>query len=127
MLSSKVTNTIMFLRFGAGSKDAHASSPIVENLRAMAAGVMTRQGAKQSSRYWGKDLPSLDLIVKQTDRECRKLLDIARRGELTPEQEERFQQCMAVAVQVLVPPIRGKPYYTLETVDTGNNSVCLKC
>lgn len=74
-------------------------------------------------RYWGKDLPVYKDVAATTLRAAHDALEMAKNPAITTQEVEQLQQCLAVAVQILLPPMRGKPYETLELTDHGNNSV----
>ena len=96
------------------------------DLRTMRIGVLRRPGAKQPLRYWGKTFPELGKLVTVVHKKCTAaLLDISRNQiDLNDLQVlEKLQQLIIVACQVLIPPMRGKPFWSLSLVDNGKNSM----
>lgn len=61
----------------------------------------------------------MKVILTSVLDECEKI-----RKNLQTVNTEDLQECILIAAQVLMPPIRGKPFYSLELVDTGANSMC---
>lgn len=104
-------NLVSFVQW-VGVEDA-----LILEMRSLASGVMTRPGAKQSWKYWGADLPSYGELVQKV-KACVECLP-----ESFEDQEDMLQQTVLVAMQVLSPPIRGKPFYTMELCDKGDNSM----
>jgi hypothetical protein len=96
---------------------------LIESLRLISVGVMTRPGARQSARYWGKDFPDFKSIVLKVHGECTKFLGEFVPGTVAVESGQFLQQLLVVAFQVLMPPMRGKPFYTLCVDDVQNNSM----
>lgn len=84
---------------------------------------MSRPGARQSIRYWGKSFPEWSAIAPKVLDKCEALI----RQMKTPREillhTDRFQQCLLVACQVLSAPMRGKPYWSLSIVDKKDNSM----
>lgn len=94
-----------------------------DNLRNLSVGVMSRPGARQSQRYWGKDLPDLKNLVQTVHMKCKETLQKFSDGRIAIDERDHLQQCIIVGLQVLIPPMRGKPFYTLESKDSGTNSM----
>lgn len=92
------------------------------NIRTLSVGVMNRPGAKQSHRYWGKDFPQFQRVAGIVYDKCMEMVAQSWE-EASAEERESLQQCLVVALQVLLPPMRGKPFYTLSLVDDNKNSV----
>jgi hypothetical protein len=76
-----------------------------------------------SRRYWGKKFPEYSDIVAATRKACTEAVEKASQGPPTLEEAEQVQQCLTVACQVMIPPMRGKPFWTLQLVDKKDNSV----
>ena len=100
-----------------------AKQQFLDDAHAVSVGVMNRPGARQSMRYWGKDLPEYEKVVKKVHQECVKFIDEFGKGPIAEAEREKLLQLIVVGFQVLLPPKRGKPFYTLCTVDRGNNSM----
>ena len=103
----------------------------------MSTGIMGRSGARQSKRYWGMENPRFQVVAKTTKTRCNQVLATLR-GDNESVDWAELQQCLLVGLQVLrfirkkgfpnssqvlVPPIRGKPFQTLSIVDRGDNSM----
>lgn len=58
-----------------------------------------------------------------TLKACKEAMEASKNQAPTPDNARKFQELLAVAVQVLMPPVRGKPFETLQLTDSGNNSV----
>lgn len=92
-------------------------------MRSLSIGIMKRKGAKQSRRYWGRNFPSLSSLMSKVSQRSEETLGKAHKGELLWEHADSLQKCLIVASQVLVPPMRGKPFWSLSLNDDGDNSV----
>lgn len=86
---------------------------------------MNRPGARQSQRYWGRELPQLRDILQMVHSKCLQAQCTLAEGTILPEEQDHLQQCIVVGLQVLMPPMRGKPFYTLADQDEGANSMPL--
>lgn len=58
-----MSNLITFSRFFYTSSHAHEAATFVESLRAICIGVMSRNGARQSRRYWGVKNPCFKAVA----------------------------------------------------------------
>lgn len=94
------------------------------DLRAMSVGIMRRPAARQSKRYWGREFPEYGSLARTTWKRCIQVLEKENKGLETIDVEE-WQQCLLVACQVLMPPMRGKPFWTMSLQDDQMNSVPL--
>lgn len=94
----------------------------------MVVGIMKRNGARQSSRYTGVVFPTLGEVMFVVNEKCEKLLADIQKGLCVKENADFIQKCTLVSAQVLMPPIRGKPFWSLCLKDSGHNSVSkMKC
>lgn len=91
-------------------------------MRALSVAILSRPGARQSSRYFGKEFPPFKTLVRAVHQRCTELLSTTETNAVTPH---HVQSCLVVSFQVLMPPMRGKPFYTLRLSDLGNNSMFL--
>lgn len=114
----QVLNLVMFGRWKFPGEKL-----FIENLRNLSVAIMNRPGAAQSKRYWGKDLPEFKDIAKAVHAKCLECLERVAVGSVPPEDRDHFQQCIIVGLQVLMPPMRGKPFYTLQDKDAETNSM----
>lgn len=106
-------------------EDSGAKVQLTAALRSMALGILCRAGAKQSKKYWGKDHPRLEDLVRKVNGETCKMVDRLGAGPLSFAEKHRLQQVIIVSSQYLMPPMRGKPFWCLELADTGVNSMSL--
>lgn len=113
----------MFMRMYAQSKETYEKSLFTTSLRALVAGVMCRPGAKQSARYWGKEFPELRDIAVKVKEHCTNLLQKISAGLCIWQDANDVQKAIVVASQVLMPPMRGKPFWSLSLTDNGENSM----
>lgn len=119
----QVDNINSFLRWRKVNNEGNGPDTLALNLRFMAMGIMKRPGARQSRRYWGKIFPSLIELMVPVNEKCLQLLSQVSNRTLGWAEADEMQQCIIVACQVLMPPIRGKPFYDLSLRDEGDNSM----
>jgi hypothetical protein len=113
----QVLNVVMFSRWACKEHEELAKS-----LRMISVGIMGRPGARQSARYLGKDMPKYKPIVMKVHAECTKFLQASTNG-CDSSDGKKLQELLVVGFQVLMAPMRGKPYYTLSNVDDTKNSM----
>jgi hypothetical protein len=91
----------------------------VKQLRALHSAISNRPGSKQSKMYWSKVLPDFQAVATRVQKASYQVLEKCAANE--PDYLE-LQQTIIVGCQILMPPIRGKPYYTLSLVDDGEHN-----
>lgn len=123
---AQINNVITFSKMFNQPKEPHNNERPQSMLRAFRAAVMKRTGAKQSSKYWGKTFPSLDAIATSTSRNCDQILEQISKDQFDfkdVDALDRMQKCILVSCQVLMAPMRGKPFWSLSLKDDGKNSM----
>lgn len=116
----QVLNVAMFARWRCPQKEQFS-----DVARMLSVGIMNRPGARQSMRYWGKELPEFLKVAKKVNKECTNFIKECGQDPIAETEREKLLQLIVVGFQVLLPPKRGKPFYTLCTQDHGTNSMPL--
>lgn len=111
---------IMFLRWIFVTKDAHEGSELVTELRNLYNCILHRPGAKQAKKYWNRETPPFRDVAIRTHNMCVEVLKKIEDGE---RDAKIIQYCIAVGAQVLLPPMRGKPFWSLSVEDNEENSM----
>lgn len=101
--------------------DAYGKDQNVKNLRSMAKSIHQRHGFRQSSKYYGKRFPSFKVVAAKAKEKASKIVLRAKAGEVIERGD--MLQCLLVSCQCLIPPMRGKPFWSLSLRDEGNNSM----
>jgi hypothetical protein len=114
----QVLNVVTFARWKCPGQ-----TELIESLHMVSVGIMNRLGAKQSQRYWGKNFPEFQVVAKKVHAKCTEFVRSAGQAPVSPADRKTLQQLLIVGFQVLLPPMRGKPFYTLSKVDNGKNSM----
>lgn len=68
-------------------------------------------------------MPALSDVVGKVQKEVDSMLAAIEAGRLDEGNFDRLQRAIVAGTQALIPPMRGKPFYTLELIDNGENSM----
>lgn len=122
-LICQVSNIASFLKWPLGSKEAWLSSPCVASLRRITSSLCTTLRARQETKYWDADWPDFGGVAETTHVRCVQILNRDVQEPSTKESLEEVEGVLAVALQILIPPMRGKPFWSLLTHDDGIGSM----
>lgn len=120
----KVWNLQCFFRWSLrGSYENYDNSELSRNIKGLAASLMDDCDSRHAVRYDHMGFPSYKEVLKIILVECQVLTANKCQAASLSGNRWRVQKALVLALQVLVPPLRGRPYWDLLVVDNGEQSM----
>lgn len=108
-----------------GSGIAAAGSPqLASCIGQLCRGLLIDFDARSSKKYRGATLPNYHAIAESAKRELLSAVYLIEHSQAVSSQKcWKLQQALLVALQILLPPLRGETYWDLTMTPTKTSSM----
>jgi hypothetical protein len=69
------------------------------------------------------EMPSFNAVLQKVEYAIEKFHATNGLWQVTELDVWEFQEITIIALQTMIPPLRGRPYWDLELLDNGSNSM----
>lgn len=104
-------------------KEEFEKSAFSENLRGLSLGLTCTRDRANGSRYREMDLPSYKEVLRNVCSKLERVSEDEQKSQVDEQQSWDFQEILLIAMQTLLPPMRGRPFWDLDLVEKGKNSM----
>lgn len=93
------------------------------DIRQMAQSLLVHKADRLSKKYEEKNLPAYDAVFDALEDFRSRTLAAYNKGTLLGRSLWDIQDLLVIACQVLLPPLRGKPFWSLQVGRQANGSM----
>ena len=106
-------------------KRTFETSRWTENIRSLSSSLKHGRDNAYGSRYLTMDMPAYTSILQKVEHALSKLMTLEDFSNAPPNEIRAWevQSAAVIALQTMLPPLRGRPYWDLDIADNGTNSM----